>query len=66
MKSPPSWDMPRLWVRLPEDVKAWLAAQAERNGSSQSSEVTRSVRERMDREIEARASRNAMAGRVAE
>ena len=63
MKSPPSWNMQKLWVRFPDDVKAWLADQAERNGSSQTSEVIRSVRERMDR---AQASRNAMAGHIAE
>lgn len=35
-------------IRFPADVKAWLAAQAEKNGSSQNSEVIRAVRERMD------------------
>lgn len=36
-------------IRFPADVKAWLAAQAEKNGSSQNSEVIRAVRERMER-----------------
>lgn len=37
-------------VRFPLEVKTWLVEQAERNGSSQNSEVIRAVRERMDRE----------------
>ncbi|RMC35350.1 Arc family DNA-binding protein [Paracoccus alkanivorans] len=36
-------------LRLPVDVKAWLAEQAAKNGSSQNSEVIRAVRERMER-----------------
>ena len=36
-------------IRFPADVKAWLAEQAEKNGSSQNSEVIRAVRERMER-----------------
>lgn len=39
----------QLPIRFPADVKAWLAAQAEKNGSSQNSEVIRAVRERMER-----------------
>ncbi|MES2844860.1 MAG: Arc family DNA-binding protein [Pseudomonadota bacterium] len=39
----------QLPVRLPADVKTWLEDQATRNGSSQNSEIIRSVRERMDR-----------------
>lgn len=39
----------QLALRVPADVKAWLAAQAEKNGSSQNSEVIRAVRERMER-----------------
>lgn len=38
-----------LIVRLPADIKDWLTAQAIRNASSQSSEVVRAVREKMDR-----------------
>ena len=38
-----------LQLRLPDDLKAWLAAEAERNGSSQNSEVIRAIRERKDR-----------------
>jgi len=36
-------------VRLPRDVKEWLAAEAERNAASQASEIVRAVRERMER-----------------
>lgn len=36
-------------MRLPQDVKAWLQAQAELHGSSQNSEAIRAIRERMDR-----------------
>lgn len=36
-------------VRLPDDVKAWLASQSEANQSSQNSEIIRALRERMDR-----------------
>jgi Arc-like DNA binding domain len=40
---------PKLMVRLPSDVKQWLADEAARNACSQSSEVVRAVREKMDR-----------------
>lgn len=33
-----------LQLRLPDDLKAWLKAEAERNGSSQNSEVIRALR----------------------
>jgi predicted HicB family RNase H-like nuclease len=36
-------------LRLPPDIKAWLAAEAERNGASQNSEVIRALRDRMER-----------------
>lgn len=36
-------------LRIPADVKAFLAAEAEKNASSQSSEIVRAVRERMER-----------------
>ena len=39
-----------LQLRLPDEVKAWLAAQADRNGSSQNSEVIRALRAAMERE----------------
>lgn len=44
-------DMPTkpMQLRLPQDLKAWIAAQAELNGSSQNSEVIRAIRERMER-----------------
>jgi hypothetical protein len=50
----PSEALPKLWIRLPHDVKKWLASQARRNASSQTSEIVRSLRERMDRETEAK------------
>lgn len=37
----------QLQLRLPPDVKAWLAAEADRNGSSQNSEVIRALRDAM-------------------
>ncbi|MCV2446669.1 Arc family DNA-binding protein [Paracoccus sp. DMF] len=42
-------DLKQLALRVPADVKTWLTAQAEKNGSSQNSEVIRAVRERMER-----------------
>ena len=36
-------------ARFPPDVKAWLASEADRYGSSQNAEIVRAVRERMDR-----------------
>lgn len=36
-------------LRLPEDLKTWLEKQADRNGSSQNSEVIRAIRERAAR-----------------
>lgn len=44
-----SREMPKIIVRLPADVKAWLAMQSAENASSQSSEVVRALRERMAR-----------------
>lgn len=41
--------MPQIVVRLPEDVKNWLTAQAEKNYSSQNSEIVRALRERIER-----------------
>jgi predicted HicB family RNase H-like nuclease len=37
-----------LQLRLPPDLKTWIAAQAEANASSQNSEIIRAIRERMD------------------
>ncbi len=42
-----SRDLPKIMVRLPRDVKDWLVEQAAVNASSQSSEIVRAVRERM-------------------
>ena len=39
-------------LRLPDQLKAWLAQEAEKNASSQNSEIVRAVRERMEREEE--------------
>lgn len=36
-------------LRLPVDVKRFVEAEAEKNGSSQNSEIIRAVRERMGR-----------------
>ncbi|GJE46185.1 DNA-binding protein [Methylobacterium soli] len=36
-------------IRLPLDLKAFVAGQADRNRSTQNSEVVRAVRERMER-----------------
>ena len=41
---------PQIAIRLPHDAKAFIAAQAARNGSSQNSEIVRCIRDRMDRE----------------
>lgn len=46
-----------LQLRLPPDIKCWLKAQAATNGSSQNSEVLRSIRERMRRDQDESASR---------
>lgn len=40
---------PKFLVRIPQDAKAFIAAQAARNGSSQNSEIVRCIRDRMDR-----------------
>lgn len=40
---------PQLIIRLPADAKAFIAGQAARNGSSQTSEVVRCIRDRMER-----------------
>ena len=39
-----------LQLRLPQDLKTWIEAQAEANAASQNSEIVRAVRERMQRE----------------
>ena len=43
-------DRKPLQLRLPTDLKAWVAAQAAKNASSQNSEIVRAVRERMERQ----------------
>jgi hypothetical protein len=43
-------DRTKLMLRLPNDAKAFIEAEAERNGSSQNSEIIRCVRERMERQ----------------
>ncbi len=37
-------------LRLPDDLKSWIKGQAEKNHSSQNSEIIRAVRDRMERE----------------
>lgn len=41
---------PQLKIRIPKEMKSFIALQAERNKSSQNSEIVRCIRERMDRE----------------
>ena len=40
-------------LRIPDDLKLWLAARAEYNASSLNSEIVRTLRDRMDRETTA-------------
>jgi hypothetical protein len=40
-------DVAEMQVRLPPDVKGWLEQEAERNWTSQNSEIIRSIRARM-------------------
>lgn len=42
-------DRKLLQLRLPPDLKVWLKAEAEKNGTSQNSEIIRALRERTDR-----------------
>ena len=42
-------EMAGFLLRLPADAKGFIAAQSEKNGSSQNSEIIRAVRERMER-----------------
>jgi hypothetical protein len=44
-----SASLPKILVRLPHDVKEWLAGQSDYHQSSQTSEIVRAVRERMER-----------------
>lgn len=48
---------PQLRIRLPPEIKAWLTAEAARNGASQNSEIVRALRERMERTAPAEAAR---------
>jgi hypothetical protein len=36
-------------IRLPREMKRWIEKEAERNGGTESTEIVRCVRERMDR-----------------
>lgn len=42
-------DRKPMQLRLPPDLKAWIKAEAERNGASQNSEVIRAIRAAMTR-----------------
>ena len=42
-------DRKPLQLRLPTELKAWLKAEAEKNGASQNSEVIRAIRAAMIR-----------------
>ena len=63
----PEWIMPHLGpleepiqevapmkVRLPPDVRAWIAAQAERDAGSMNSVIVRSIRRQMEAERDVR------------
>jgi hypothetical protein len=41
----------KMLVRIPADIKRWLERKAQRNLSSQASEVVRCLRARMDAEL---------------
>lgn len=47
-------DVKRILFTIPNDVAAWLEDRAKYHGSTLSAEVTRSMRERMEREAEDR------------
>ncbi|NKJ03450.1 Arc family DNA-binding protein [Rhizobium sp. SG741] len=51
---------PGILVRMPEELKTFLADQAARYGSSQNSEIIRCIRERMDRVTEKEMSASAV------
>jgi predicted HicB family RNase H-like nuclease len=42
-------DRKPMQLRLPRELKDWIKAEAEKNGSSQNSEIIRAVRDRMAR-----------------
>jgi Arc/MetJ-type ribon-helix-helix transcriptional regulator len=56
--------LPKVIVRVPADVKAWLAEQAERNSSSQTSEVVRALRDKMEQQTVLQLSRRESLGDV--
>jgi hypothetical protein len=53
---------PQFMLRVPPDMKRWLEAQAERNFSSQNSEILRCIQERMDRTAAIEARRKSATG----
>ena len=44
---------PQMKIRLPADMKIWLAEQAARNLRSQTAEIILAIRERMERQTKA-------------
>ena len=44
---------PKLWVRIPPDLKQWLEDEADKNFGRQNSEIVRALRERQGRQKEA-------------
>ncbi|NYS24603.1 hypothetical protein HUK65_06325 [Rhodobacteraceae bacterium 2376] len=44
-------DRKPMQLRLPPDLKAWIEAEAAKNGASQNSEVIRAIRDRMERVV---------------
>jgi len=53
----PSRDLPKLMIRMPRDMKRWVANQAKRNGASQNGEIVRRLRRDMDTETAASVAR---------
>lgn len=49
-------------LRLPEELKNWIKAESDRNGSSQNSEVIRAIRAAKERRHESRPTAQAVQG----
>lgn len=46
-------------LRLPEELKEWIKAESDRNGSSQNSEVIRAIRAAKDQRLDTQSSAHA-------
>lgn len=42
---------PQMRIRVPEDVKAWIEAEAERNLRTQNAEIVIAIRQQMQKEM---------------